>query len=142
MAQCIYSGADTWGGFDNGNSIPGLQHQGSTRADKEGSVKGRHEGSTKGGDKDGSTRVERDGSTKGGKPTTQRRKSGHLDSKVPVPKLFWLSEKPKRSFRGHTGDVLDVSWSESKVLLNLEFIFWITVGYCLLVIVAAAFREK
>lgn len=127
MAQCIYSGADTWGGFDNGNAIAGLQHQGSTRADKEGSVKGRHEGSTKGGDKDGSTRGERDGSTKGGKSTTQRRKSGNLDSKVPVPKLFWLSEKPKRSFRGHTGDVLDVSWSESKVLFNLEFIVF---DYC------------
>lgn len=129
------SPADFSGGQENGNSANGLHLQAeggsakdgttkgsqhvSPKADKDGSTKGSAEadkdGSTRAGNKEGSTRGAKEGSTRSGKALSQTRKSVNLDSKGPLPKLFWLSEKPVCSFYGHTGDVLDLSWSQTKV---------------------------
>lgn len=125
--------ADLSGGQENGNSANGLHLQGDGGSAKDSNVKaspkGEKEGSTKGG-KDGSTEVDKDGSTRGAKEGSTRgakegstrggrsssqKKPSNLESKGPLPKLFWLSEKPVRSFYGHTGDILDLSWSHSKV---------------------------
>jgi hypothetical protein len=111
------------GGQENGNSANGLHLQGDGGSAKDSNVKaspkGEKEGNTKGtaqADKDGSTRGAKDGSTRDrGKASVQNKKPNNLESKGPLPKLFWLSEKPVRSFCGHTGDILDLSWSNSKV---------------------------
>ena len=122
------------GGQENGNSANGLNLQGDGGSAKESNVKaspkGEKEGSTKCGkdgsaevDKDGSTRGAKEGSTRGakegstrgGKASSHNRKSSNLESKDHLPKLFWLSERPVCSFYGHTGDILDLSWSHSKV---------------------------
>lgn len=136
--------ADLSGGQENSNSANGPHLQGDAGSAKESNVKaspsGEKEGSTKGG-KDGSTEVDKDGSTRGakegstrgvkdwstrgGKASLQHRKSINTDSKGPVPKLFWLSEKPVRSFYGHTGDILDLSWSHSKVASDKINKFWL-----------------
>lgn len=34
------------------------------------------------------------------------------------PEVFWIDEKPVHEFRGHQGDVLDLSWSKDKHLLS------------------------
>ncbi|KAK7353385.1 hypothetical protein VNO80_18832 [Phaseolus coccineus] len=34
------------------------------------------------------------------------------------PKIFWLLEKPLHEFRGHRGEVLDLSWSNNNYLLS------------------------
>ncbi|KAG0631305.1 hypothetical protein M758_1G242300 [Ceratodon purpureus] len=139
-----FSELDLSGGQENGNSANGLHLQGdggsakdsnvkaspkgekegstkgvkdrSSEADKDGSTRCAKEGSTRGA-KEGSTRGAKEGSTRGGKPLSQKKPS-NPESKGPLPKLFWLSEKPVRSFHGHTGDILDLSWSHSKLLLS------------------------
>ncbi|CAK9863101.1 unnamed protein product [Sphagnum jensenii] len=55
---------------------------------------------------------------KPGKTSSGKRRSGDLSNKVPYPKLFWLSNKAMCSFRGHTEDVLDLSWSRTQFLLS------------------------
>lgn len=92
-----------------------MDKEGSTKGSKDGSSEVDKDGSARGG-KEGSTRGGKEGSTRSGKTLSQTRKSSNLDSKAPLPKLFWLSEKPVCSFYGHTGDVLDLSWSQTKVL--------------------------
>jgi len=146
--------ADFSGGQENGNSADGLhlrgdvgsakdgnvrasQHgipkeekEGSTKGSKDGSTEVDKDGSTRGA-KEGSTRSAKEGSTRGGKALSQSRKSNHLGSKGPLPKLFWLSVKPVRSFYGHTGDVLDLSWSQTKVLSDiLSFLLASSVSSC------------
>ena len=92
--------ADLWGGLENGTPDMGLQQEDSRKAVQDGS----------------STKAGQEGSTKGGKATGFcRRKSSNHDIKGPAPKLFWLSEKPMCSFRGHTEDILDLSWSRTQV---------------------------
>eukprot|EP00252_Welwitschia_mirabilis_P005887 TRINITY_DN16480_c0_g1_i2.p1 TRINITY_DN16480_c0_g1~~TRINITY_DN16480_c0_g1_i2.p1 ORF type:complete len:983 (+),score=173.51 TRINITY_DN16480_c0_g1_i2:356-3304(+) len=46
------------------------------------------------------------------------RKSTNLESIMLPENLFLLSEKPHCSFHGHTDDVLDLSWSKSRLLLS------------------------
>uniref|UniRef100_A0A7I3ZZ81 Uncharacterized protein n=1 Tax=Physcomitrium patens TaxID=3218 RepID=A0A7I3ZZ81_PHYPA len=109
-----------------------VEKDGNTKFSKDSSTRSAKEGSTKGGkiehtevDKDGntkflkecSTRGAKEGSTKGVKSPWQDLKLGH-PHKGHLPKLFWLSEKPVCSFHGHTGDILDLSWSQSKLLLS------------------------
>ena len=42
------------------------------------------------------------------------------------PKVFRLLEKPLHEFRGHTGDILDLSWSKNNVSGNPKSIFFLT----------------
>jgi hypothetical protein len=63
--------------------------------------------------------------TKSGKGTPRKHKSSN-QNKGPVPKLFWLSEKPMCSFRGHTEDILDLSWSRSQVCFFRDWILLIS----------------
>ncbi|KAL4188242.1 hypothetical protein AMTRI_Chr09g22920 [Amborella trichopoda] len=46
-----------------------------------------------------------------------RKSSGSACVVIPH-KIFKLSEKPLHEFHGHTGDVLDLSWSQTKYLLS------------------------
>lgn len=95
--------ADLWGGLENGNPDMGLQQEDSRKAGQDSS----------------STRPGQEGSTKGGKATGFCRRKSSI--KGPVPKLFWLSEKPMCSFRGHTEDILDLSWSRTQVVTISHF---------------------
>jgi len=52
------------------------------------------------------------------------RKSVSSDHLVVPDQLFALGEKPVRSFKGHLGDVLDLSWSKSEVFVPfLDYVF-------------------
>ncbi len=57
---------------------------------------------------------------KSGKVSSVKRKSADLNNKGPHAKLFWLSNKAMRSFRGHTAGVLDLSWSHTQVRYYVE----------------------
>lgn len=46
------------------------------------------------------------------------RKSSDSACVVLPPKVFRISEKPLHEFQGHSGDVLDLSWSEKEYLLS------------------------
>ncbi len=65
---------------------------------------------------------------KPGKTSSGKRRSGDLSNKVPHPKLFWLSNKAMCSFRGHTEDVLDLSWSRTQVQCHIETDFVVFLG--------------
>ncbi|KAL2614095.1 hypothetical protein R1flu_025787 [Riccia fluitans] len=54
---------------------------------------------------------------KKGSAKTSKKKSASGSSPAKMPKLFWLSENAVCSFKGHTGDVLDLSWSDKQNLL-------------------------
>ncbi|KAL3699001.1 hypothetical protein R1sor_017023 [Riccia sorocarpa] len=54
---------------------------------------------------------------KKGSVKTSRKKSISGNSPAKLPKLFWLSEKAICTFKGHTEDVLDLSWSDKQNLL-------------------------
>uniref|UniRef100_A0A7I4F1N6 WD repeat-containing protein 44 n=1 Tax=Physcomitrium patens TaxID=3218 RepID=A0A7I4F1N6_PHYPA len=95
--------SDLWGGFGKSDRELGRM---------EDSLK-----SAKAGQDRNTTKNDNEGSTKCGKGTSRKQKSTNL-SKGPVPKLFWLSEKPMCSFKGHTEDILDLSWSQSQFLLS------------------------
>ncbi|BBN17797.1 hypothetical protein Mp_7g16950 [Marchantia polymorpha subsp. ruderalis] len=51
------------------------------------------------------------------KASVSKKKAAQGSSPTKMPKLFWLSEKPVCSFKGHTEDVLDLSWSQQQHLL-------------------------
>lgn len=97
--------SDHWNGSEKGDGDLGR---------RDGSIKGDNDGSVKAGQDRSMTKIDKEGSTKSGKGTPRKQNSSN-HSKSPVPKLFWLSEKPMCSFRGHTEDVLDLSWSPSQV---------------------------
>ncbi|XP_073126502.1 uncharacterized protein [Henckelia pumila] len=46
-----------------------------------------------------------------------KKKSSHLSIIIPG-KTFFIEEKPVRTFRGHSSDVLDLAWSKSNYLLS------------------------
>ncbi|XP_073024769.1 uncharacterized protein [Primulina eburnea] len=46
-----------------------------------------------------------------------KKKSSHLSIIIPE-KTFFIEEKPVRTFRGHSSDVLDLAWSKSNYLLS------------------------
>lgn len=54
------------------------------------------------------------------------RKSSDSTCVVLPSKIFSLSEKPMHEFRGHTGEILDLSWSDKgvKILHMLAFCLW------------------
>ncbi|PKI42263.1 hypothetical protein CRG98_037379 [Punica granatum] len=57
------------------------------------------------------------GKVKGDKFGSQRRSSN--DSSVLIPdKVFWIEESPVHEFHGHTGDILDLAWTNSNHLLS------------------------
>lgn len=95
--------------------------EGSTKDDKAESIKVDENGCTKSA-KEGTTKGAKEASLRGGKTSSQPTKAGHSD-KDPLPNLFWLSEKPMCSFQGHTGDILDLSWSQSKVYFGIPSSF-------------------
>ncbi|CAM6121484.1 unnamed protein product [Calypogeia fissa] len=47
-----------------------------------------------------------------------KKSSAKKSSSAKLPKLFWLSEIAICSFKGHTEDVLDLSWSRTEFLLS------------------------
>ncbi|KAG0504497.1 hypothetical protein KC19_N027300 [Ceratodon purpureus] len=104
----LMADSDHWGGSEKGEGE--LER-------REGSFKCDNDGSVKGGQDRSMAKVDKEGSTKSGKGTPRKQKSSN-QNKGPVPKLFWLSEKPMCSFRGHTEDILDLSWSRSQFLLS------------------------
>lgn len=57
--------------------------------------------------------------SEGGKVKRDKFGSGRKsssDSSVLIPnKVFWINESPVREFHGHTGDILDLAWSNSNV---------------------------
>jgi hypothetical protein len=108
--------SDQWGGSEKGDGE--LER-------REGSFKADNDGSVKGGQDRGMGKVDKEGSTKSGKGTPRKHKSSN-QNKGPVPKLFWLSEKPMCSFRGHTEDILDLSWSRSQVCFFRDWILLIS----------------
>lgn len=95
---------------------------------RESSVKGDNDGSIKAGQDRIMSKIDKEGSIKSGRGTLRKLKSSN-QSKGPVPKLFWLSEKPICSFKGHTEDILDLSWSRSQVLV-FHFHFYFVTYFC------------
>ncbi|CAH8384435.1 unnamed protein product [Eruca vesicaria subsp. sativa] len=52
------------------------------------------------------------------KPTESFKKTSDSACVVFPPKVFRIMEKPLHEFRGHTGEVLDISWSRDNCLLS------------------------
>jgi WD repeat-containing protein 44 len=49
------------------------------------------------------------------------RRSASLDRLMVREHVFALSEKPIRTFEGHSEDVLDLCWSKSQIMTTLLF---------------------
>lgn len=101
----LFFASDLWNGSERGDG---------DLARRDSSIKGDNDGSVKAGQDRSMSKVDKEGSIKSGKGMPRKQKSSN-HNKGPVPKLFWLSEKPMCSFWGHTEDILDLSWSRSQV---------------------------
>jgi len=65
------------------------------------------------------------------KTTESFRKTSDSACVVFPPKVFRIMEKPLYEFRGHTGEVLDISWSKDNVSLqNLLHFLILTCNHC------------
>nr|XP_024371387.1 uncharacterized protein LOC112280292 isoform X1 [Physcomitrium patens] len=84
---------------------------------RDGSVKANNDGSVKAGRCKSFTKWDIKGNSRSGNGTPQKQRSSNY-SETQTPNLLWLSEKPTCSFRGHTDDILDLSWSQSQFLLS------------------------